>query len=412
VANGNEPTSRKPPFHDAERAFDDNAAFSRRITRKKLRDVLSAGYNWSWGSWTGAWDMSFLDPTAAFRPRIVHEALAQRVEAAQAILSQCDMCELRCGANRLAGQVGPCRLGAGTFAYKQYLSLNEESELLPAWRVFLGGCNFRCPYCDEAPEARQTEIGWVLHPRRWAKELSQALARGAKTISLLGGEPSLHVHTILAAVAASADDFPLAFNTNMYMTPKVLDLLDGIVHWYLADLKFGNDACAERLAGVPRYTEVVRRNIARVFPRTGLIIRHVLLPGHGECCFRPIADWVSQNLPQARFQLYPGYVPCGEARSDPTIGRLNTPDEIRFAESYLNGLDLQCEITTPDRAVPPLPAPRDGTGSAGITIGADGRLYCHDLTPELFSILSRLCAAWDNQNDELRPRRATPGRSP
>jgi hypothetical protein len=33
-----------------------------------------------------------------------------------------------------------------------------------------------------------------------------------------------------------------------------------------------------------------------------------------------------------------------------------------------------------------------GTGTvASVTIGSDGRLYCHDLTPELLAVLAELC---------------------
>ena len=39
---------------------------------------------------------------------------------------------------------------------------------------------------------------------------------------------------------------------------------------------------------------------------------------------------------------------------------------------------------------------------ASITIGSDGRLYCHDLTPDLLSILATLCAS----NTELQARQA------
>ena len=316
------------------------------------------------------------------------------------MLTACAMCELRCGTNRLAGADSPCRLGADSHIYKQYTSLNEERELLPAWRVFLGGCNFGCPHCDELPEATQTGVGDLVEPRHWAEELSQAVARGAKTLSLLGGEPSLHAHTILATAAASSEDLPLALNSNMYMTPEVLDLLDGVVHCYLADFKFGNDACAERLAGVPRYTEVVRRNLSWIFPRTAVIVRHVLLPGHGDCCFRPIADWLSRTLPGIRFQLYPGYVPCGEVGHDAGLGRLNIPAEVRAAREYLSRLDLQCEVAEEEQSTQPAHASRDGTGLAGLTIGANGRLYCHDVTPELSLVLSELCDAQGDPRDQ------------
>jgi putative pyruvate formate lyase activating enzyme len=343
--------------------------------------------------------------------------LKVRAEAAQALLRACTMCELRCRVDRAAGERGSCGLAADSFVYKEYPSLNEEPELLPAWRVFLGGCNFGCPYCDEGPEAWQADAGRLVKPAAWARELAGVLDGGVKTISVLGGEPSLHIHTLLAAVAASSRPLPVALNTNLYMTPEVLELLDGVVRWYLVDFKFGNDACAERLAGVPRYTEVVRRNLLRIRHHEMVVIRHVLLPGHLECCFKPIADWTSRYLAGARFQLYPGYVPCGRAGQDGTLGRLNAPTEVQAATDYLRTRDLQCEVLFEqsrdrkgaetsrmcrhqrlqrDRSLTvaaPLKHGNEQAGLAGITVGADGRLYCHDLTPELASVLAELCPA-------------------
>ena len=39
------------------------------------------------------------------------------------------------------------------------------------------------------------------------------------------------------------------------------NLLDGMFDVWLADYKFGNDACAQRLAKVPDYVRVVRENL-------------------------------------------------------------------------------------------------------------------------------------------------------
>jgi putative pyruvate formate lyase activating enzyme len=315
--------------------------------------------------------------------------LRQRVAAADVMLRNCNMCELRCGVDRTSGERGQCRLAATTHAYKTYISLNEELELVPALRVFLGGCNFRCPWCDEAPDAFE-DMGQCVEPVRWAAELRTAVASGVRTISLLGGEPTLHVHTILA-LAAADPAVPLALNTNLYMTPEVLALLDGIVQWYLADFKFGNDACARQYAGVPRYSDVVRRNLLLIAAtQAELVIRHVLLPGHLGCCFRPVADWVAEHLPGARFQLYPGYVPCGPASCDTVVGRLNTRADVCAATDYLAGLKLRCEPSP--RSAVRLDAPQArATGVASVTLGADGRIYCHDLTPELASVLAGVC---------------------
>jgi hypothetical protein len=48
-----------------------------------------------------------------------------------------------------------------------------------------------------------------------------------------------------------------------------------------------------------------------------VIVRHVLVPGHFECCFRPLTNWLAAHLPHIRFQLYDGYVPCGRGGAPP-----------------------------------------------------------------------------------------------
>lgn len=335
------------------------------------------------------------------------ETLQRRVRTAEASLRKCNLCELRCGVNRAAGQRGRCGLAADTHVYKTYVSLNEELELVPALRVFLGGCNFRCPWCDEAPEAFD-DVGQRVTAESWARELQDAVDGGVTAISLLGGEPTVHAHTILALAAAAPRPLPLAINTNMYMTPEVLALFDGVVQWYLADFKFGNDACARRFGAGPRYSDVVRRNLLTVAASDArLIVRHVLLPGHVECCFRPVADWVAEHLPGARFQLYPGYIPCGAASCDPEIGRLNARSEVQAATEYLAKLELRRHAVGPPASSGDIPATL-GAGLASLTLGADGRIYCHDLTPELAALLAALCPI----DGELRARRRDRGGAP
>ncbi|MBU0641489.1 MAG: radical SAM protein [Planctomycetes bacterium] len=326
------------------------------------------------------------------------EALLERSRAARAMLHHCTLCELRCGTNRLAGQPGRCRLGPDSFLYKHYLSLNEEPELMPALRLFLGGCNFRCQYCDEAPLAFRPGAGRRIEAATWAAQWAEAAKVGARAISLLGGEPSLHAHTILQAAAASPRPLPLALNSNMYMTPAVLDLLAGVVDWYLADFKFGNDACAARFAGVQHYTAIVQRNIRAAAQQARVIVRHVLLPGHLECCFRPVVDWVVQHLPNVRFQLYPGYVPCDDA-TEHTLARLNTPEEVTSAQDYLKDRVVNCGSPSATTALRQRGAQRACAGIARITIGVDGCIYCHDLTPALASALATFCPA-DQPQDQ------------
>ena len=274
-------------------------------------------------------------------PRVSKGELVRRLEEARSALACCHLCEWRCGIDRTSGEPAPCRLGSDTYTFRRYLSLTDEIEIVPTLRVYLAGCNFRCRFCDTGTTCFEPRAGERIDARKFADELIAAVRKGAETIDLLGGEPSLHPHTILEIAAAADEPLPLVLDTNLFMSPQVIDWLDGVVICVIGDFKFGNDDCAQKLAGVPRYWEVVTRNLLR-FAANGapLIVRHLLMPGHVECCFRPVADWMAANLPEVRFHLACSYVPCWKAQTDPNLGRVTNRGERQEAENYLRSLDL------------------------------------------------------------------------
>ena len=114
---------------------------------------------------------------------------------------------------------------------------------------------------------------------------------------LLGGEPTIHLPTALEFASLLPDDATLVWKTNAHATAEARALLDGVFDVWVADYKFGNDACAQRLAKVPDYTAVVRENLRWAHTHTDLIVRHLLMPGHVDCCWRPIAEWLAAELP-------------------------------------------------------------------------------------------------------------------
>jgi putative pyruvate formate lyase activating enzyme len=252
------------------------------------------------------------------------------------MLRSCSLCERRCGVDRTAGERAPCGLGEETWCFKRHVSFAEELELLPSYMVYLGGCNFRCRFCIQAPDCFDPRRGTRVHPAQDALDFADAVRQGARTINLLGGEPSLHLHTILEIAAAAKTPLPLLLNSNMYMSPEVVQLLDGVVALYVADFKFGNDVCAKELAGVDRYVEVVTRNLRLAASKANVIVRHLLMPGHHDCCFRPVAEWMAEFLPGIRFELMKSYVPGWRAagRHD-GLGRLLTSKERERASGEL-----------------------------------------------------------------------------
>ncbi|HEV3007182.1 MAG TPA: hypothetical protein VGX78_22120, partial [Pirellulales bacterium] len=91
-------------------------------------------------------------------------------------------------------------------------------------------------------------------------------------------------------------------------------LIAGVVDVYVADFKFGNDGCARRIAGVEDYVETVTRNLLLVAEQNDLIVRHLLLPGHFDCCYRPVVAWLRRKLPRTKFSIRDGYLPRWRAK--------------------------------------------------------------------------------------------------
>ena len=44
-----------------------------------------------------------------------------------------------------------------------------------------------------------------------------------------------------------------------------------------------------------------------------MIVRHLLLPGHMECCLVPILLWLSEAMPGVKLNLMDQYIPAGRA---------------------------------------------------------------------------------------------------
>ncbi len=273
------------------------------------------------------------------------EELARRQHAAADMLRSCEMCERRCRVDRTAGERAPCGLGTATSCFKRHVSYAEEAMLLPSYMVYLAACNFRCRFCVQAPACFDPQAGLPLDAAAAAADFRRVVDRGAASINLLGGEPSLHLHTILDIAAATGDQpLPLVLNTNMYMTPQVIDLLEGVVALYIADYKFGNDTCAARLASIPDYTRITTRNLLHAAATTPLIIRHLVMPGHIDCCLRPVVRWVAEHMPETPFTLMTSYVPGWLAESSlasSPLSRPLSPGDAALAESIVRDAGLR-----------------------------------------------------------------------
>jgi putative pyruvate formate lyase activating enzyme len=95
----------------------------------------------------------------------------------------------------------------------------------------------------------------------------------------------------------------------MYMSWESMKLLRDLIDLWLPDLKYGNDSCAYRYSRVRRYWEIVTRNIREAYRNGEIIIRHLVLPNHLECCTRRVLEWIAENTPNALVNIMGQYRP-------------------------------------------------------------------------------------------------------
>jgi len=261
---------------------------------------------------------------------------AYRAGMARSQLSHCLWCSHRCGADRWAGQRGPCHAGPEGRLFNAQIEVGDESDLCPVFAVAFSGCDLRCDFCNTGRESWDASAGSVLAgPEREVLlgRIGRAWESGAvRSLMILGGEPTIHLASALDLVAALPEGLPLVWKTNAHGTPESNALLDGVFDCWVADLKFGNDACAHRIARVEGYSGRVHPNLLWAADHTRLIVRHLLMPGHLDCCWRPVVTWLAANLPRVEVSLRTGFWPGWFSGRHP---ELRTPGRVAEAQEAL-----------------------------------------------------------------------------
>lgn len=265
------------------------------------------------------------------------------------MMRDCTLCERRCHVDRTSGETGHCGVLEATIS-SDFIHMGEEPELVPSYTVFFAGCTFNCVFCQNWDISTRPGSGMHIPPQRLARAIEKRCHQdsdgmwrgGARNVNWVGGDPTSNLPYILDVLAECRANIPQVWNSNMYLTEESMALLEGVVDVYLTDLKYGNDECAQRLSEVRNYTEIVHRNHIIGRRHAEMIIRHLVLPGHIECCTRPALTWISESLKNVKVNVMAQYRPEHLAREYPEIARPLRMSEYEEALSIATelGLDL------------------------------------------------------------------------
>lgn len=281
------------------------------------------------------------------RFRLHKEGLREKELAATGHLTSCFLCERRCGANRHRGNSGACGC-AGHLSISGNYTITDKDEdlsfLIPGFAIFFLGCPLRCVFCQNPENSTCSATRDTITISKLSDKIERARC---KNIHLVGGDPIPHIPFILNMLSNIKRNIPVVWDSCFWMTEEAMELLHGVVDLWVPDFKFGNNRCAKNLSGVSKYTNIIERNLIAAHKDSEMVIRHLIMPNHFDCCTRRVIDAVSANFGDSvLLQLLGGYTPEHKVLVYPNkyldINREIKKSELKKAFRYADKKGLIC----------------------------------------------------------------------
>jgi putative pyruvate formate lyase activating enzyme len=221
--------------------------------------------------------------------------------------------------NRLAGELGYCRTGAGFQVGAICLHQGEEPVIggeKGICNVFFTRCNLQCVYCQNHQISRNTDpqIEYTLTLDEVVRQIETVLDQGAPALGLVSPSHVIpQVRALIRALREKGRTPVTIYNTHAYDRVESLKALAPLIRVWLPDLKYMDEALALRLSHAPRYPAVATAAIREMVRQKGLalrlngegeiqegvIVRHLVLPGQVEnskAVLRFLAGDISQDI--------------------------------------------------------------------------------------------------------------------
>lgn len=265
--------------------------------------------------------------------------LRRKAKEAYKTLESCELCERKCGVNRKAGEKGFCGVGGKARISSAFVHRGEEPFISPSYTIFFMGCTFECQYCQNWTISQWKEVGTKKTPKELARMVDKH--SNSKNVNYVGGEPTPNLPFILNSLEKVDSNIPMVWNSNFYMSQRSMGLLEDVVDVYLSDWKYGGNKCAKRLSKVEDYWPVVKRNHDLAFEDSELVIRHLVLPNHFECCTKPILEYISENYgDRVIVNVMAQYRPEWKAKNYEDISGYPRKEDLERARQLAKDLNL------------------------------------------------------------------------
>lgn len=254
------------------------------------------------------------------------------------------LCPRKCAADRAHGESGFCgAAGEEVFLARAALHYWEEpciSGTEGSGTVFFSGCSLRCAYCQNRDIA-SLKIGKPVSVKRLSEIFLSLQDQGANNLNLVTPTHyALKIREALKMAKAEGFSLPVVYNTSGYENVRVLREMEPYIDIYLTDFKYMDETLSSELSAAPDYPEVALdalKEMVRQKPcvltdergmmREGVIVRHLLLPGHVKNAEAVVTEVYERFGDQVILSLMNQYTPLREIPGHPELSRKVTKRE-------------------------------------------------------------------------------------
>lgn len=277
------------------------------------------------------------------------------------IIKECTLCPRNCRAKRFAGELGYCQTGMDFNIASICIHHGEEPVISGKYgicNIFFTHCNLQCLFCQNYQISRngidhpeyQMELKEVL------KQIEKILDNGIQSVGFVSPSHCIpQMKDIIRALKERGRKPIFVMNTNAYDKKEIIISLKESIDVYLPDLKYMDKNLAKSYSGAADYPKIAREALREMFRQrgaeiivnaegviqSGLIIRHLVLPGQAEnskACLRFIAEELS---PSVYISLMAQYCPPPAVSDHPELGRILSREEYDEIREEMERLGFQ-----------------------------------------------------------------------
>lgn len=211
-------------------------------------------------------------------------------------LNSCTLCPRECKVNRNNKELGFCRASNKIKIGGYHLHIWEEPILSSdkgSGTIFFSYCNLGCIYCQNYQISHICK-GEEISVERFNNICLELQNMGANNINLV--TPTHYIPLIKEGLILAKKQgltIPIVYNTSGYEKVSSLKSLEGLIDIYLPDFKYYDNNLG-KYSNVSNYYDIATKAIEEMYRQVGkpkynnellikgLIVRHLVLPGHIE----------------------------------------------------------------------------------------------------------------------------------